>query len=934
MAPLAHGTGPSGNLILKIMAALDSHALHFLTPKQVETLVESLRVMTSYDHDKLRARSFELLNDFSMRNKSLVSMMNSCKIITSESEARHFQDLENNIGNLSRLMEDMRMYFAYQQNQGLHSAMKSSADAVTFVVDACENPKLRSILMDRNYHGHIIDLLELIITLTQPKVVQSQVAMKAVSKKKKSKKAETVAEAPEVEMREVKHALREHETFGALVTLCMDAIAILAQESQQSQTLITERGLLTAILPALEIEPTRIAAVQCIQSLMTQNRVLCEKYCGSIVVAIVDALNNSAGAAADEVNLQFRLACLDLLPYMMESKEEVYEDCQLLIARKLSTSPQFLALDCVELVSGGGGGFSREQMIREACNDDETLEQSSPGVRVYVAGLNALAVCAKGTISAVEALCHAMFTSETCIVRLLELEALQSTGQCSGKSELFVACKRCLISYLDEVCADTKLETILHKLREAKNGIWLPNDGTNDRVNTIMQMMSTELSTLDQMYASGETGDKLNSFREYVFNVCLPFVNHLLKLARKWSLQQPDELNAAMATLHEMTTNLQLCSDSLGAGRGQIDGSITNEKESVDSLSAIVSEWAEIPQGSMMMKSSDTSSRVTTTSSLPLYTVIAADDTVEMDDEINHQWNSFCLEFVDTLHVKRDSPLTGHTGIWAIYAPSGLVKAAELLWGVSIVKKDDADSAGDSAYARDLIQSMLKNLHSFSNERLLEALDILRMMLYCVPRPKGAPPTLNPDFMAKIGKNSTSSLPSQALEIQAFVANAAVHFVDKAVAAAQYKLIKYGILGLCLQIIRDETISMNSPALRLMRAALDGNAVSSQVTLLKQLVASPHELFITCYRRLLSVSIQSFGQVYIAAKLSKNAYKQAVKLSGVVQSGEAMAIINAVCTGDAQDMQVNGFAYFHHIFVFKDKIEKEVRSARWRNEGT
>eukprot|EP01050_Picozoa_sp_SAG11_P028275 SAG11_NODE_7496_length_1137_cov_1.123314_1_plen_200_part_10 len=170
---------------------------------------------------------------------------------------------------------------------------------------------------------------------------------------------------------------------------------------------------------------------------------------------------------------------------------------------------------------------------------------------------------------------------------------------------------------------------------------------------------------------------------------------------------------------------------------------------------------------------------------VPRFTITTDASSVEVLDEANYKWGAFCDEIMSIKHVKRQTLLTGGGGIWARYAATGLVTAAGLLW-------QRQNNISSEYYARQLIDALIQNIHSFSEDRLLESLDILRMMLYCVPCYKGEPPKLHPAFLRKRESDAISKpeILKQPPEIQAFVEMVEVNASDKDVAAAQTILCK------------------------------------------------------------------------------------------------------------------------------------------------
>ena len=174
------------------------------------------------------------------------------------------------------------------------------------------------------------------------------------------------------------------------------------------------------------------------------------------------------------------------------------------------------------------------------------------------------------------------------------------------------------------------------------------------------------------------------------------------------------------------------------------------------------------------------------------------------------------------------------------------------------------------------------------------------MMLYRVPTKDKEMPIapLHESFEADPERPGSS-------EMQAFIDMIEVNATHVAVADAQEKLVECGLLELCLHIVGDES-NFSSPCLQLMRAVLDGDQESSVEKFRNQLVRSDTELFVVCYRRLLSKSITAWPQVFKATKLGGEAYREAVSKAGIIHSGEIIAVMSSLVTGDAWAMQGSG----------------------------
>ena len=246
-------------------------------------------------------------------------------------------------------------------------------------------------------------------------------------------------------------------------------------------------------------------------------------------------------------------------------------------------------------------------------------------------------------------------------------------------------------------------------------------------------------------------------------------------------------------------------------------------------------------------------------------------------DSVNTSWRAFCDEYLDAVHVKRRSPVTGTAGIWRSYTPSGMMQAAQILW--------------QSASCADDLVTVLQTEPIPSADRLLEGLDVMRMMLYVVPTAK-AP--IHQDFLHN---KLDSALGPPA--VQAFIQGVEINADDPDVAAAQEALCKFGLLEACLTIVNDERNTINSPSLRLLRAMLDGDSERTAAMFLSQLEKSDRELFTRAMAQLVNKSISGISAVNKAAQNgSPSAYEAALTQAGLIQVGEIIAVVSAACAGN------------------------------------
>eukprot|EP01052_Picozoa_sp_SAG31_P019509 SAG31_NODE_1425_length_8386_cov_6.678201_2_plen_1474_part_00 len=638
---------------------------------------------------------------------------------------------------------------------------------------------------------------------------------------------------------------------------CISILTMFAESSKGRCEKFADAGM-QSLLQAVGLSALQKLAIKCIQAIISENRTICERYFRNIIEAFAHVI--TPAILLSDVHLLL----LEVIPTLVKNRTEFYERIQLVVAAELMAMPGFLVLEC-------------EPSSILSAKNTQPWDQLPLSARIYQKSLEALAICCEGHLSAVEIICEGLLPSEICVGQLLALHDLEVSNESISTATMFVQHKRALMAFLLHVFVDTSSDKLLYKLKKPRNGFWLTFENLGTR--SIMQMILQDLRLL-----TGEQymRDMPPAHMHYVFEICLPVVYKLLVNTSIHNLQKPDEYSAALAAVDDLTLLLQKCAEKVQQHHTDMVAMsvVPDSPAGVAQIVSLVNQACCAWREGVHIQNSPFPSYI----SLKLCWSRESyhSDRTVYHNRLNENWQVSCQAVVDAIHIKRKTPVTGHPGLWQAYTPSGMDAVARLLWKYN--------------RASDLVKVMQTERHARSPDRMLNNLDAIRMMLYVVP---GATEPVHRSILTRVSNSKVSS------EIQAFLEGLQINIDDPHVANAQELLCKFGLLEACLRVANDEGNSITSPALRLLRALLDGDSQTTLNLFLHQLNNSEDELLVESFGVFLSKTVVGIEDIRSAALSgSYTAYIAAVRKARIIQSGELIALVSAACAGNnAKRMQ-------------------------------
>ena len=625
-------------------------------------------------------------------------------------------------------------------------------------------------------------------------------------------------------------------TSSDLCCECLQILEVMASGHPTSQEQIVELALETGVLPAVQDVAQQKDALECIKTLFKGNRPLCEAHVRRICAVIYQTV--LAGCTPE-----FMVNAMETLPFLISDGNDTYPDCQVVVCRTVCHLLKDVKFP------GTQAKLFEFQIVEKLFSSAEAVNGAALTTKAYIASMRLLGLTAGGKLGVVETMCARLLPLDEVIPVMVQLNEIGSEKNISEESaEIILSAKREVANFLRHVYGDTASKRLIGMMQMRENGVYF-NGGRKSVV---------EIIVADMMDLTGELGllknmvKKDNALREYVFDSSVPLLYHLLYIT-DLSGMNDSERKKATASVTAACTILPKLATLLDP----VDAEIAER------LCKRAQKWLGGSRARVGdAKKIDTLPLRNSASSFSAQLHVRVDEKTAKQDR---SWFRYVDEMmVQMKHVRRKQDLVAG-GIWGKYVPSGMVILAVALWSAV----PEHYTTDEHPCVKNLL-GLLAHPHLFSTTRLLEALDSIRMVLYF-----------------------TRGLANKKLEegTPEFVKHCYTGFIDLDLADmpvhSQEIMCDYGLLQCCLQIVEsDESAGMEAAALRIMAASLSGESPSVQKVFLKELNEHTDELFVSCYRNVITIASDSIEIVYLSSQ--RGNFKSAIANSGIFEAAEFM----------------------------------------------
>jgi hypothetical protein len=495
--------------------------------------------------------------------------------------------------------------------------------------------------------------------------------------------------------------------YSDVCNACMQALGVMCINVPENQVKILDLALVDALLPAMRIQMTQIEACICIGRIFLKNKILCQNH-GRFVV---DAATTAVQMSFDEANkspkgsermtthLHFLHAVLKLFVNLMVRSGGSITQNQIYICKLLMRERETLLLSL-------GDAEERRKAIAVACGNTADAE-SVARIMAYNAGLTTLATTVQDENESMKPLLVEVMSFADCVSSLMGLQ-----GMVDGSNSVFLDCKAALMTFLSKGFVENATGELSRTMRKPGCGIW-------SEPESVLQMLATDCKTFsecgDTSVKTLRTEEVVKEIGSYVFSACLPLLFSLLQNVAMGKLGDSDQTKAA-----ELLHRVKISLDTL---RKSVRNDVTNwwtsgtaverqrQQNLVDLIIVCIQLW--------ISKSPSINLHA-----LPLEVPTGIGSSVTI-----RNWRRFEWAFkIHLKHVARAGP-PGQP-----YICHGLLDIATMLWAK--LPNEDG-SVSDDVFARSLIEMLVNNLEDLSEDTVGYAMDVLRMMLYSVPKDLG-----------------------------------------------------------------------------------------------------------------------------------------------------------------------------------------------------
>ena len=622
-------------------------------------------------------------------------------------------------------------------------------------------------------------------------------------------------------------------TSSDLCCQCLQILGLLVG-SKTDQQQIVNLALERAVLPALQEVAQQKDVLQCIKTLFKGNRPLCEEHVRRICAVIYQTV--MAGCTPE-----FMVFVMEALPFLISDGNDTYPDCQVVVCR----------LVCHLLADvkfpGTQSKLFESQIVDKLFSSAEAVEGAALTTQAYIASMRVLGLTAGGILGIAESMCAQLLPLDKVIPVMVQLNEIGKVKKVSKESaETILSAKREVANFLRHVYADTGTKELIGMMQMRKNGIFL-----NGNRKSVVEVIVADLVDLVAELGFKNAVKEDHALREYVFDSSIPLLYHLLYITDSSGMDD-SERKKATASITAACTVLPKLATLLDP----VDAEIAEQ------LRVRAKQWLNGSRARLGdAKKIDHLPPRDSASSFSAQLYIRVDSTTEKQ---NRSWFGFTEEIIVQMrHVRRKQELVAG-GVWGKYLASGMQELAATLWSAS----PGHYTTDEHPCVKNLLDLLCYHPLLFSTTRLLEALDGIRMVLYY-----------------------TRALANTKLEegTPDFVQNCYMGFTELDMTDipvdAQETMCDYGLLQCCLQIVEiDEFDGMEAAALRMMAASLSGESLVVQKVFLKDLNEQNEELFVSCYRSVITGASEAIKFVHLSSQLGN--FKSVIEHSGIFEAAE------------------------------------------------